>query len=68
MHGVISLPDVTSYDYDYFFTSGDLSISHLLITFANNLDADQDGHNVDLDLDLNRLSLIVFLKELFWKS
>ena len=30
---------------------------HLLITFANSLDPDQDRQNVGPDLDLNRLTL-----------
>ena len=41
---------------------------HLLITFANSLDPDQDRKNVSPDLDPNRLTLIVFLKEFFLKS
>ena len=41
LHGVISLPDATSYDNSV-FASGVLCC--LLITFANSLDPDQDGH------------------------
>ena len=44
-----------------FLASGDFC--PLLITFANSLDPDQDRHNVDPDLDPNRLTLIVFLKK-----
>ena len=35
---------------------------HLLITFANSLDPDQDGQTVGPDLDSNHLTLIIFLK------
>ena len=35
---------------------------HLLITFANGLDSDQVWQNVGLDLDINCLTLMVFLK------
>ena len=38
-----------------------------LITFAICLDPDQDRQNVGLDLDPNRLTLIVFLKEFHQK-
>ena len=41
---------------------------HLLITFANSLDLDQDRRNVGPDLDPNLFdTLIVFLKEAFKK-
>ena len=40
--------------YSY-LASGDLW--HLLITFANSLDQDQDWQNVDPDLDPNCLTL-----------
>ena len=41
---------------------------HLLITFANNLDPDQDGQNVGPDLDPNFDTLIVFQKEILKKK
>ena len=52
------------------FTSG--NFCHLLLTFANSLDPEQDRQNVcpDLDLDLNRstLSLVIMsLKDFFEK-
>ena len=37
---------------------------HLLITFANNLSADQAQQSIRPDLDLNCLTLMVCLKEL----
>ena len=42
---------------------------HLLITFANSLDLDQDRQNVVPDLDPNHLTntLIVFLKDFLEK-
>ena len=45
-----------------FLASGDFC--HLLITFANNLDIDQDLQNFGPDLDPNHLTLIWFLKEI----
>ena len=41
--------------FNYFLASGDFF--HLLITFANSLDPDQDRQNVGPDLDTNRLTL-----------
>ena len=38
-----------------FLASGDFC--HLLISFSNSLDPDQDGQNVGPDLDPNRLTL-----------
>ena len=46
-----------------FLASGDLC--HLLITFANSLDPDQDQHTVGPDLDPNSLTLLVSLKDFF---
>ena len=46
-----------------FFTSSDFC--HLLIAFANSLDPDLVRQNVSSDLNLNSLTLIEFLKELF---
>ena len=45
------------------------NLCHLLITFTNNLDPDQDQCSVGPDLDSNCLTLrlIVFLKEYFEK-
>ena len=37
----------------------------LLITFANNLDPDQDRQNVNHDMDPNCLTLIMLLEEFF---
>ena len=48
-----------------FLASG--NFCHLLITFANSLDPDQDGSSVGPDLGPNRLTLIVILKEFFEK-
>ena len=48
-----------------FFTSSDFC--HLLIAFANSLDPDLVRQNVSSDLNLNSLTLIEFLKELFEK-
>ena len=50
---------------NFFLASSDFC--HLLITFANSLDPDQDGQNVGSDLDPNRLTLMLFLKEFFEK-
>ena len=38
-----------------------------MITFANSLDPDQARQNIGPDLDLNCLTLMVFLKEFFEK-
>ena len=38
---------------------------HLLITFANSLDPDQDRQDVGPDLDSSCFTLIMFLKEFF---
>ena len=47
-----------------FLASGDFC--HLLITFVNSLDPDQDWHSVGFDLDPNDFdTLIEFLKEFF---
>ena len=43
-------------------------ICRLLITFENRLDPDQDRQNVGPDLDPNRLTLIVLLKDFFKKD
>ena len=52
--------------FNYFLASGDFC--HLLITFANSLDPDQDRQRVRSDLDPNRSdTLIVFPKEFFEK-
>ena len=40
---------------DFLLASGDYC--HLLITFANGLDLDQDRHNVGPNLDPNSLTL-----------
>ena len=37
----------------------------LLITFANNLDPDQDRQNVNHDMNPNCLTLIMLLEEFF---
>ena len=53
--------------FSSFLASGDFC--HLLITFANSLQPDQDLQNVVPDLDQNCLidTLIVFLKDFFEK-
>ena len=38
-----------------------------MITFANSLDPDQARQNIGPDLDLNCLTMMVFLKEFFEK-
>ena len=55
----------TSYPLNSFLARVDFF--HLLETFANSLDPDQDRLNVGSDQDLNYLTLIVFLKEFFDK-
>ena len=40
---------------------------HILTTFVNSLDIDQDQQNVGPDLDPNCLTLIAFLKDFFEK-
>ena len=49
-----------------FPTSGNFSC--LLITFANSLDPDQAQQHVGPDLDPSCLTLMIFLKDFFWKS
>ena len=51
--------------FNSFLASGDLC--HLLSTFANSLDPDQDRHNVGPDLDSNGLTRKVFLNKFFEK-
>ena len=50
--------------FNTFLACGDYC--HMLITFANSLDPDQDQHSVHPDLDPNRFDG-VFLKEFFEK-
>ena len=50
--------------FNSFLASGDFF--HMLITFANSLDSDQDRQNVGPDLDLNRLTLCDSVPERFF--
>ena len=52
-------------DKGYFFLASS-DFCHLLITFENSLDLDQDRHSVSPDLNLKSLTLIVFLKGFFF--
>ena len=56
---------IASSEFNSFLATGDFC--RLLITFTNSLVPDQDRQNVVPDLDPNRLTLIVFLKEFFEK-
>ena len=49
-----------------FLASGDFC--HLLITFANRLDPDQDGQDVSPGLDPNCLTPSDGIPEFFWKA
>ena len=50
----------------YFLAS--VKFGHLLIAFANSLNPDQDQQKVGPDLDPNRLTLIVFLKNDYFEK
>ena len=49
--------------FNSYLASGDFC--HLLITFANSLELDQDRQNVGPDLDPNCFTMIVFRKIFF---
>ena len=51
-----------------FLASDNFCHRYMLLTFANDLDPDQDEQNVRPDLNPNHLTLIVFLKDFFGKS
>ena len=61
-YGYMVGPSFVSLGWEEFFLSSG-NFCHLLITFANNLDSDQDQQNVWPDLDPNYL----FLKG-FWEK
>ena len=53
--------------HSYMYSPSTLCLHRLLVTFANSLDPDQAQQNVGPDLDLNCLTLMVFLKDFFEK-
>ena len=54
-HLMLPVKDIVSFFINFFLAS--CKLCHLLITFVNSLDPDQDQHHVGPDLDPNHLTI-----------